>query len=98
MRVRTCAPYSGRTSHGDLCGVFSNHSVDIFHCTLGMSCSREDGAVVLGEDVQPGRDVGIAVTVGSSGMFRVRLVKTSYQYQARRLAIRVSELLMNCRF
>jgi hypothetical protein len=64
MRVRTCAPYSGRTSHGDLCGVFSNHSVDIFHCTLGMSCSREDGVVVLGGDVQPGRDVGIAVTVG----------------------------------
>ncbi len=61
MRVRTCAAHSGRTSHEDLYGVFSNRAVDVFRCTLGMSCSREDGTVILGEDVQPGRDVGCMI-------------------------------------
>jgi hypothetical protein len=61
MTVRTCAAHSGRTCHGDLCGVFSNRAVDIFRCTLGMSCSREDGTVVLGEDVQPRSDVGCMI-------------------------------------
>ena len=51
MRVWTYATHSGRTSHGDLCGVFSNRAVDVFRCTLGMSRSGEDGAIVLGEDV-----------------------------------------------
>src|SRR5260370_39489189 len=57
MRVRIRATHSGRTSHRDLYGVFSSSAVDVFRCTLGMSCSREDSAVVLREDVQPGRDV-----------------------------------------
>ena len=59
MRVRTSAVR--RTSHGHLCGVFDNRAVDIFRCTLGMRCSREDGAIVLGEDVQPGCNVGCMI-------------------------------------
>ena len=57
MGARLCATHSGRTSREDLCRVFSNRAVDIFRCTLGMSCSREDDAIVLGEDIQPGSRV-----------------------------------------
>jgi len=48
LSVRTCAAHSGRTSRGDLRGVFGNHAIEKFRCTLGMSCSRENGTVGRG--------------------------------------------------
>src|ERR1700733_8646629 len=57
MRVRKYAAHSRRTSHRDLCGAFGSCAVDVFRCALGMSCSCEDCAVVLCENVQPCCDV-----------------------------------------
>ena len=61
MRVWTYASHSGRTSHRQMGGVCRNRLVDVFHCTLGMCCSRKDCAVVLGENVQPSCYIGCMI-------------------------------------
>jgi hypothetical protein len=71
MMVWTYAAHSGRTSHGDLCGVCGNRLVDVFHCTLGMCCSCEDGAAVLRENIQPGCYVGCMILARFQGEFEV---------------------------
>ena len=72
MRLWTYSTRSGRTSHGDLCGVCSNRAVDVFRCTLGMGRGGEDCAVVLSENVQPGCYVGCMILARFQGEFKVR--------------------------
>ena len=72
MRLWTYAAHSGRTSHGDLCGVCRNRAVDVFRCTLRMCRGGEDCAVVLSENVQPGCYVGRMILARFQGEFKVR--------------------------